>query len=86
MAAHEVPESRPFAQRARKSINAGVAAALASFVTSVFAEVPKTRDGWITLVAASLGFGVAAAWTTYQIRNKGTVSGSEPAPFRTPIR
>lgn len=79
MAQPEVPESRPFAQRARKSISAGVAAALASFVTSVAAEVPKTRDGWIALVAASAGFGIAAAWTTYKIRNKGTISGSEPA-------
>lgn len=72
----------PFVLRARKAFAAGAAAAVGAFFTSFVAETPKTRDGWIALVAASIGVGVAAGWSTYKIRNTATVEGSDPLPAR----
>jgi hypothetical protein len=77
MADNQVP---PLVQRARKAFNAGVWAAAAAFGTGLTAEVPKTRTGWIGLVTASLGFGVAAGVSTFLVRNVGAVAGSDPPP------
>jgi hypothetical protein len=68
----------PFILRARKAFAAGAAAAAGAFFTSFVAETPKTRDGWIALVAASVGVGVAAGWSVYKVRNSATVEGSDP--------
>lgn len=68
----------PFVLRARKAFMAGAAAAAGAFFTSFVAETPKTRDGWIALVSASVGVGIAAGWTTYKVRNTATVEGSDP--------
>lgn len=60
----------PFLQRARKAVVAAALAAAGAFVTSITAEVPQTSDGWIALVTAAVGIGLAAGWATYRTTNR----------------
>jgi hypothetical protein len=67
---------------------AGAGAAATAMIAGLSTEIPKTNEGWVALVTGALVAGVVMGWSTYKIRNQGKdlVEGSEPAPFRAPIR
>lgn len=65
-------------KRIRKAVVAGLGTAVATVVSGALSDAPTTAEGWISLVFAGLGAGAVVAWTTFKVRNAGTVAGSDP--------
>jgi hypothetical protein len=67
--------------RVRKAVLAGLAAAVSLIGGAlVNGDQPATSEGWVGLIASALGAALVAGFATYQIRNAGTVNGSDPLP------
>ncbi len=65
--------------RVRKALGAAVAAALTAIGTKVQQTgLPESRDGWLALLGAALAIGLVTGVGVYNLRNEGTVNGSDP--------
>ncbi len=65
--------------RVRKALGAAVAAALAIVGTKVQQTgLPDSRDGWLGLLGAALAAGLVTGVGVYNLRNEGTINGSDP--------
>ena len=55
--------------RMKKAIVAGVSAGVATVVTGLSTEVPRTSAGWVALFGGALVAAVGAGWATYETTN-----------------
>lgn len=70
--------------RIRKALVAGAAAGVTLMAGAlVNGDQPATSVGWVALVASAAAAAVVAGFATYQVRNVGTVNGSDPVPPTT---
>lgn len=54
----------------RKAVAAGFAAALATLLSSLATEIPRTQAGWAAILGAAVGAGVVVAYGVWRVPNE----------------
>ena len=67
----------------RKALAAGLAAALAALLSSLATEIPRTQAGWLGLLSASAGVGIAVALGVYRVPNAPASAVARPPVSRS---
>jgi hypothetical protein len=67
--------------RIRKALAAAGGAFITGMATALInGDQPVSQEGWLALIAGCLGAALTVGFATYQLRNEGTVIGSDPVP------